>query len=223
MMENEQTEKSGTRGKLIAAIALVLAVVAIALAAKDPKLPPYPSSFTIEWDEEVQIAEKQTIWVHRIEFYQRTSAWSRWDAQKRGEELSFAPTARIGKIDLRLELGAFGGVERMHEDWVIAFAGSNLSSLRIGSCALKGNGMCLMVIKADGTIYKPSNANEIVDNFPPWFRCRTTTEDCYRRFNGGRMTVAAKADYARANPQPIDFPVGVHKGTPYPSTEFSTP
>jgi hypothetical protein len=184
---------------------------------------PYPRKFNMEWDEEVEVAKNDVIWVHRIATYLRRSSWSRWDARKVAEELSFEPSARIGKISYHIDHGGFGGVERMEDNWVIAFAGSELSSLRIGSCASKGNGMCLLVIKADGTTYKPSNANEVIDNFKPWFRCRTTTEDCYQRFHEKKLSISLKEAYARTNPQPIDFEVGIHNGRRYPSTEFTTP
>jgi hypothetical protein len=162
--------------------------------------PPYPSVFKIEWDEEVQVTDHETIWAHRDATYWRSSAWSKWGARKIAESLKFAPTPQIGTVSYSLELGAFGGIERIGADWVIAFAGTKLDALRIGSCTMRGRGPCVVVIRSDGSVYKPVNTREILNNFYPLLRCRTSTQDCYERFNNRRITLTEKLDYARANP-----------------------
>ena len=182
--------------------------------------PPYPLTFNIEWDEEVQVADKQVIWVHRTEIYQRWSTLSRWDARKVAEELSFTPSTSIGQVHYRIDLGAFGGIERTGPDWVVTYGGTNPNYLHMGSCLMGGHGTCVFVIKADGKIYKPGNANEIIDNFHPLFRCRTAIEDCYRRLDGAKLTLSVKDEYYKANPALTDFEPR-HTGKPFPPSELS--
>jgi hypothetical protein len=180
----------------------------------------YPPTFNIGWDEEVQVTDKDVIWVHRTQLYRRRSTWSRWDSHKVAEELSFTPSLAIGRVKYRIDLGAFGGIERAGDDWVVAYGGTNPNYLHIGSCSMGGHGNCVFVIKPDGTIYKPRNANEVVDNFYPLLRCRTTVDDCHSRFDGKKVTLNVKNEYNRANPAHGD---SAHKqfGKPFPPTELT--
>jgi hypothetical protein len=215
MMENDKTERSNMRGKLIAAIALALVSVAAALAAIDPNFPPYSSTFNMEWDEEVQVSDGQTIWVHRAATYLRSSKWKRWDARKVAEQLKFTPTPTIGEVDYRIELGAFGGIERMGDDWALTYAGTDLGALHIGSCTWMGRGPCYLVIRANGSRYKPANASEVLRNFHPIFRCRTNVEDCYRRVNEKKLSLNAIAEYNSTNPT-VNDNAAKPTGKPFP-------
>lgn len=183
--------------------------------------PPYPRIFKMQWEEEVRVAENQVILVHRTATYWRPSAWTHGGTRKIAEGLTFVPTPRIGEVHLDVDSGGFGGVERMGEDWVVSFGGSDLKALRFGSCSWNGRGNCFLIVKADGTLYRPRNANEVVYGFQSWFRCRTSNEDCYRRFNGRRLDLATKQLYVDENPQPVDEAVA--NGKPYPPAEMTTP
>jgi hypothetical protein len=162
--------------------------------------PPYPSTFNIEWDEEVQVSASQTSWIHHTELYQRRSIWSRWDARKISEALAFEPDDRKESLSYRLKRGVFRGIEKVGQDWIIEYA-EDIHYPSIGSCVPGEGTECYVVIKSDGAIYKPKNRKEIFDNFGWLVSCRTTVSSCFSRFNGHRVSLPEKQNYIRENPR----------------------
>jgi hypothetical protein len=161
--------------------------------------PPYSPEFSIEWDEEVQVANKQTMWVHHAEVYRRRTSLSRWDALKVTESLSFSLSSQRG-FDYRLPRGGFRGIQKNGNTWVLGYA-EDIHYPSIGSCVPGEGAECYVVVGSDGTTYKPKNRNEIMGGFGVLLSCRTLISDCYSQLNGKRISLADKQTYFRANPR----------------------
>jgi hypothetical protein len=204
-MSGEQERDSGKRAtaqrkrgfKWLAIACLVVLGFGYLLFTEHP---PYPPTFNIDWVEEVQVSTGQTIWIRHTEVYQRKSIWSRWDARKITEALAFDLDDQTRKFTYQLRGGVFRSLEKAGADWIVEYA-EDFRYPSPGSCVPGEGTECYLVIKPDGTFYRPKNRKEILDNFGWLVSCRTAVSKCASRFQGHRITLLEKQSYIRENPR----------------------
>jgi hypothetical protein len=181
--------------KWLVSIGLLAIIFGYLLFAEHP---PYPPTFNIDWEEEVQVSASRTIWIHHTEVFQRRSRWSHWDARKITEALAFESGDGTGKFSYELKGGVFRGLEQVGADWIIEYA-EDIHYPSLGSCVPGEGTECYVVIKPDGTFYKPKNRVEILNNFGWLISCRTAVAGCVSRFQSRRISLVEKQNYIREN------------------------
>ena len=124
----------------------------------------WPSRFTLEWDEEVQLHDARIINIHIKRSYERQSLLSRWNGLHRATEISFDAGPPVGRFSMRFDAYDVALIEHKDQVWYVGLTRSaSATADRPGDWQLP-----FLMFRPDGRITEPVHAGSLPAEFIRW-------------------------------------------------------
>lgn len=124
----------------------------------------WPSRFTLEWNEEVQLHDARIINIHIKRSYERQSLLPRWNGLHRTTEISFDAGPPIGRFTMSFDAYDVALIEHKDQVWYVGLTRSaSAPPTRPGDWQLP-----FLMLKPDGRITEPVNTGSLPAEFIKW-------------------------------------------------------